>query len=158
MRHGNQGRNNDLFHLAGCERPSWSIYEQLEIQVRSSGAKLKLAVEITINKRELKLWGENECPRGDWGKRPMTETREDRSPKEQKKQNRMGSLEPWRIVSSKKQGIKGKRWRMKKAHLRESQLSHDLNIIPMLTTPNLYLPSRSLLQIPPHSFVHLNKM
>lgn len=43
---------------------------------------MKLVVEIIINKRELKLWGENECSRGDWGKRLMIEIREDRSLKE----------------------------------------------------------------------------
>lgn len=47
LRHGNEGRNNDLFQLVSCERSSWRIYEQLEIQVRSSGAKLKLDMEIT---------------------------------------------------------------------------------------------------------------
>ena len=31
LRPGNEGRNNNPFHLASCERSSWSIYEQLEI-------------------------------------------------------------------------------------------------------------------------------
>lgn len=66
LKSGNEGRNNNSFHLATCERSGWNIYEQLEIQVRSSGAKLKLEVEITINKRWLNLWGKkNRCPRGE---------------------------------------------------------------------------------------------
>ena len=57
LKSGNEGKNNNPFPVGYLERSGWNIYEQLEIQVRSSGAKLKLDVEIIINKRQLNLWG-----------------------------------------------------------------------------------------------------
>lgn len=46
-----------MFHLAAQELSRWPVWEQLCIQVRSSGAMLELAEEIREDKGQLKLWG-----------------------------------------------------------------------------------------------------
>lgn len=51
---------NEVSHLAALELSRWPVWEQLRIQVRSSGAMLELAEEIRVDKGQLKLWGPGE--------------------------------------------------------------------------------------------------
>lgn len=52
-----RSRRNEVSHLAALELSRWPVWEQLRIQVRSSGAMLELAEKIRVDKPQLKLWG-----------------------------------------------------------------------------------------------------